>query len=121
VEREPLPDALRLEHEPGRQRDRVAALDRRDKVAAADTCGDAALELAEPWMPLPVVSAPAPAAFVTRILVDPLPPPVLLCTIAAIRMAEDAAIIGRADFRTWNGCQPGWTVQDGLCKPYRGF
>jgi hypothetical protein len=24
-------------------------------------------------------------------------------------------------FRTWNGCQPGWTVQDGLCKPYRGF
>jgi hypothetical protein len=23
-------------------------------------------------------------------------------------------------FRTWNGCQPGWTVQDGLCKPYRG-
>jgi hypothetical protein len=23
-------------------------------------------------------------------------------------------------FRTWNGCQSGWTVQDGLCKPYRG-
>jgi len=23
--------------------------------------------------------------------------------------------------RTWNGCQPGWTVQDGLCKPYRGY
>jgi hypothetical protein len=23
-------------------------------------------------------------------------------------------------FRTWNGCQGGWTVQDGLCKPYRG-
>jgi hypothetical protein len=23
-------------------------------------------------------------------------------------------------FRTWNGCQQGWTVQDGLCKPYRG-
>src|SRR5262245_23098436 len=20
--------------------------------------------------------------------------------------------------RTWNGCQRGWTVQDGLCKPY---
>src|SRR5262249_52741386 len=20
-------------------------------------------------------------------------------------------------FQTWNGCQPGWTVQDGLCKP----
>ena len=24
-------------------------------------------------------------------------------------------------FRTFNGCQPGWTVQDGLCKPYRGY
>ncbi len=24
-------------------------------------------------------------------------------------------------FRTWNGCQGGWTVQDGLCKPYRGY
>ena len=24
-------------------------------------------------------------------------------------------------FRTWNGCQAGWTVQDGLCKPYRGY
>ena len=24
-------------------------------------------------------------------------------------------------FRTWNGCQQGWTVQDGRCKPYRGY
>jgi hypothetical protein len=24
-------------------------------------------------------------------------------------------------FQTWNGCQPEWTVQDGLCKPYRGY
>jgi hypothetical protein len=24
-------------------------------------------------------------------------------------------------FQTWNGCQDGWTVQDGLCKPYRGY
>src|SRR5262245_22404114 len=24
-------------------------------------------------------------------------------------------------FRTGNGCQQGWTVQDGLCKPYRGY
>ena len=24
-------------------------------------------------------------------------------------------------FQTWNGCQPGWTVQDGLCKPFRGY
>jgi penicillin-binding protein 1A len=24
-------------------------------------------------------------------------------------------------YRTWNGCQPGWTVQDRLCKPYRGY
>jgi hypothetical protein len=24
-------------------------------------------------------------------------------------------------FKTWNGCQAGWTVQDGRCKPYRGY
>jgi hypothetical protein len=24
-------------------------------------------------------------------------------------------------YRTWNGCQRGWTVQDGVCKPYRGY
>ena len=24
-------------------------------------------------------------------------------------------------FKTFNGCQNGWTVQDGLCKPYRGY
>src|SRR5262249_8682762 len=24
-------------------------------------------------------------------------------------------------FQTWNGCQAGWNVQDGLCKPYRGY
>jgi hypothetical protein len=24
-------------------------------------------------------------------------------------------------YRTGNGCQPGYTVQDGLCKPYRGY
>jgi len=24
-------------------------------------------------------------------------------------------------FQTWNGCQSGWTVQDSLCKPYRGY
>jgi hypothetical protein len=24
-------------------------------------------------------------------------------------------------FQTWNGCQTGWTVQDGVCKPYRGY
>jgi hypothetical protein len=22
-------------------------------------------------------------------------------------------------FRTWNGCPPDWTVQGGVCKPYR--
>ena len=24
-------------------------------------------------------------------------------------------------WRTWNGCPPRYTVQDGLCKPYRGY
>jgi hypothetical protein len=26
-----------------------------------------------------------------------------------------------ARFKTFNGCQNGYTVQDGLCKPYRGY
>jgi hypothetical protein len=25
-----------------------------------------------------------------------------------------------AQYQTWNGCPPGWTVQGGACKPYRG-
>jgi hypothetical protein len=22
---------------------------------------------------------------------------------------------------TWNGCRPNYTIQDGVCKPYRGY
>jgi len=22
-------------------------------------------------------------------------------------------------WRTWNGCAPGWTIQGGVCRPYR--
>jgi hypothetical protein len=25
-----------------------------------------------------------------------------------------------SSFKTWNNCPPNFTVQDGLCKPYRG-
>jgi len=28
---------------------------------------------------------------------------------------------GGGRYRTWNGCPPNWTVQDGVCKPYRGY
>jgi len=24
-------------------------------------------------------------------------------------------------FNTWNGCPPNYTVQGGVCKPYRGY
>lgn len=24
-------------------------------------------------------------------------------------------------YRTWNGCPPNYTIQDGRCKPYRGY
>jgi hypothetical protein len=24
-------------------------------------------------------------------------------------------------FNTWNGCPPNYTIQDGVCKPYRGY
>jgi hypothetical protein len=27
----------------------------------------------------------------------------------------------RDGWPTWNGCPPGYTVQDGVCKPYRGY
>ena len=27
---------------------------------------------------------------------------------------------GGGGWRTWNGCQPGWTVQGGVCRPYQG-
>ena len=26
---------------------------------------------------------------------------------------------GGGGHATWNGCRPGWTVQGGVCKPYR--
>ena len=35
--------------------------------------------------------------------------------------AREATYYRPGRFKTWNGCQPGWTVQDGLCKPYRGY
>ena len=28
---------------------------------------------------------------------------------------------GGGSYRTWNGCPPNWTVQSGVCKPYRGY
>jgi len=27
----------------------------------------------------------------------------------------------RGPYRTYNGCPRGYTVQDGVCKPYRGY
>lgn len=27
----------------------------------------------------------------------------------------------RDRYRQWNGCPPHYTVQDGVCKPYRGY
>src|SRR5919109_1486003 len=37
------------------------------------------------------------------------------------RYSREAMFYRPGRYRTWNGCQPGWTVQDGLCKPYRGY
>jgi hypothetical protein len=25
-----------------------------------------------------------------------------------------------AQYPTWNGCPPNWTIQGGVCRPYRG-
>ena len=43
---------------------------------------------------------------------------------AIVEVAGTAAEFYRpntARFKTFNGCQNGYTVQDGLCKPYRGY
>ena len=37
------------------------------------------------------------------------------------RYSSEAMFYRPGRYRTWNGCQPGWTVQSGLCKPYRGY
>jgi hypothetical protein len=28
---------------------------------------------------------------------------------------------GGGGWNTWNGCPPNFTIQDGVCKPYRGY
>jgi hypothetical protein len=35
--------------------------------------------------------------------------------------ARERDILDRRDYRTGNGCAPHDTVQDGVCKPYRGY
>ena len=37
------------------------------------------------------------------------------------RYYDDYAYYPRSRYRTWNGCPPRYTVQDGVCKPYRGY
>lgn len=32
-----------------------------------------------------------------------------------------APVYSYAPWPTWNGCPPYYTVQDGVCKPYRGY
>ncbi len=29
--------------------------------------------------------------------------------------------VGGGGWASWNGCPPHYTVQDGVCKPYRGY
>jgi hypothetical protein len=36
------------------------------------------------------------------------------------RHRDDGREYGRHGYRTWNGCPPRYTIQDGECKPYRG-
>src|SRR2546430_6776633 len=37
------------------------------------------------------------------------------------RYSSEALFYRPGRYRTWNGCQPGWTLQSGLCQPYRGY
>lgn len=34
---------------------------------------------------------------------------------------ERRSYYGRRHYSTWNGCPPNYTIQDGRCKPYRGY
>ena len=36
------------------------------------------------------------------------------------RDRDDDGGYDRRAYRTWNGCPPRYTIQDGECKPYRG-
>jgi hypothetical protein len=47
------------------------------------------------------------------------PPPAAY--YAGPRYSREAMFYRPGRYRTWNGCQPGWTIQDGMCKPYRGY
>ena len=38
--------------------------------------------------------------------------------VASMMMAASPG--AHAQYRTWNGCPPGWTVQGGACRPYQG-
>jgi hypothetical protein len=29
--------------------------------------------------------------------------------------------VGGGGWQTWNGCPPNYTIQGGVCKPYRGY
>jgi hypothetical protein len=49
------------------------------------------------------------------------PPPPSAYYGGGPRYSGEAMYYRPGRYRTWNGCQPGWTVQSGLCKPYRGY
>jgi hypothetical protein len=42
-----------------------------------------------------------------------------ICCIGAVAVETLTPVYAQHRHRTWNGCQPGWTVQGGRCAPYR--
>jgi hypothetical protein len=45
---------------------------------------------------------------------------VLFVWLLCLPLSEPSAQPPNPAFNTWNNCPPNFTVQDGLCKPYRG-
>jgi hypothetical protein len=44
----------------------------------------------------------------------------VLAAVFAAPMLVGTSPGAYAQYQTWNGCPPGWTVQGGACRPYQG-
>jgi len=43
-----------------------------------------------------------------------------LAAVFAASLLMETSPGAHAQYQTWNGCPPGWTVQGGACRPYQG-
>jgi hypothetical protein len=71
--------------------------------------------------PLPPIYYPAPPpTYYLPLPDDDYDPPATGGLPLQFGLEEARYLPPSPGFRTWNNCPPGFTVQDGLCKPYTG-